>query len=79
MKYLKKYGDMLARLNLEISRDLKGITYDELLELEKIAKVATLRNSSWWECKVSKTVFEHIVYEKRMRERGPRRDSLALV
>ena len=70
MESLQKYGDMLSKLNNDICKDIKNKTNDELSKIENEAKCATLFNSSWWEYKISRTVYEHVIYEKRLRQKS---------
>lgn len=70
MENLKKYGEMLSKLNNDIFNDIKDKTDDELAIIEKEAKASSLTNSTWWEYKISKTVYEHVIYEKRLRQKN---------
>lgn len=70
MENLKKYGNMLAKLNNEILEDIKSKTDAELMEIGNEVRYTTLSNSSWWEYKISKTVLEHVIYEKRLRQKN---------
>lgn len=69
MKYLKEYGEMLNKLNSKISQDIKNKTDDELKEIELEAKSVNLRNSDFGEIKISRTVLEYVLYEKRGRNK----------
>ena len=69
MKYLKEYGEMLNKLNSKISQDIKSKTDDELKEIELEAKSVNLRNSDFGEVKISRTVLEYVLYEKRGRNK----------
>ena len=69
MKYLKEYGEMLNKLNSKISQDIKNKTDDELKEIELEAKSVNLRNSDFGEIKISRTVLEYVLYEKRGRQK----------
>jgi hypothetical protein len=69
LKYLKEYGEMLNKLNSKISEDIKNKTDDELKEIELEAKSVNLRNSDFAEIKISRTVLEYVLYEKRGRQK----------
>ena len=69
LKYLKEYGEMLNKLNSKISEDIKNKTDDELIEIELEAKSVNLRNSDFAEIKISRTVLEYVLYEKRGRQK----------
>jgi len=69
LKYLKEYGEMLNKLNSKISQDIKNKTDDELKEIELEAKSVNLRNSDFGEIKISRTVLEYVLYEKRGRQK----------